>query len=84
MKNIRYARKLFLDIGITFRTVSKCSSLSSSNKNAAMNPKIIGMNNENNMKNMGKKAGDANSMTFSSLGEIKCTSILANIIIIIG
>ena len=59
MKNIRVTRKLFLDIGITFRTVSKWSSLSSSSKNAAINPKIIGMNNENNMKNTGKKAGDA-------------------------
>jgi hypothetical protein len=36
MKNMRKARKLVLEIGIILRTVSKCSSLSSSIKKAAI------------------------------------------------
>ncbi|MHA1874783.1 MAG: hypothetical protein ACTSVB_11780, partial [Candidatus Heimdallarchaeaceae archaeon] len=84
IKNMRIARKLFLDMGITFRTVSKWSSLSSSNKNAAINPKIIGIKSENNMKKTGKNSGPANSNEFSILGDIRCTSILANMINIIG
>ena len=44
MKSILYIRYVFLDIGITLSTVSKCSSLSSIIKNAVMKPKIIGIN----------------------------------------
>ena len=43
MKNIRYIRKLFLEIGITLKTVSKCSSRSSRIKNADIKLKINGI-----------------------------------------
>jgi hypothetical protein len=43
MKNIRNARKLVLEIGMTLKTVSKCSSLSSSIKKAVIKLKINGI-----------------------------------------
>ena len=84
MKNIRYIKKLFLEIGITRKTVNKCSSLSSSIKNAEMKLKIKGIITIKNIKSNGKLASDASGKTSSTLGAIKCITILENKINITG
>jgi len=69
-------------MGITLRTVSKCSSLSSSIKNATIKLKIKGIITIKNIKINEKFAARGN--IFSILGAIICTSILENKINITG
>jgi hypothetical protein len=82
IKNIRNIRKLVLEIGMTRKTVSKCSSLSSRIKKAEIKLKMNGIIVIKNKNNKEKFAASGN--IFSILGAIICIIILENKIIIIG
>jgi hypothetical protein len=69
-------------MGITLRTVSKCSSLSSSIRNAEMKLKINGIIMIKNINSNGKFAARGNML--SILGAIKCIIILEKVISITG